>query len=418
LEQVNPAQWAALNLARGQVYTFVQEREQARMSLQTALSTLATLPDTPDNRRTEARTCRALGALLRSEASQEALYWVQRGLALLEDNKGEEAVSLNLLLADIHTKLGNIAQAGEALDAALPMIPSLGPLRIDALTQLSNLARLQGNHAQAVRDGLEAIRLAEQIQDNFALGILWGNLGIDQIYLGEWEASLASQQNALALARQLGNVVEQIRLASNLGSLYCDLGDDETAARYLFAALEQARHQKTLQEDLLYIQCMLTDFHLRRNEVTQAMAALEEATALANALQIRPLQPYIHNFWALAHLAQWQIDQAEAAVTAALALALEIDNPHTEGTCLRTKGQVLLARGEHAEALTAFARSAGLFANDPYGAARTRLEWARALLAGGANTQAMQLLAEAGAVFERLGAQREMAIVRSMSLAS
>ncbi|MCL4861743.1 MAG: CHAT domain-containing protein [Caldilineaceae bacterium] len=413
-QQVNLVQWAALNLARGQVYTLLQEREQAKTTLQASLSALDTLPDTTANRKTRARVCRLMGALLRSEAGQEAISWVQRGLTLLDDEQGEEAASLHLLLADIYTKLGDDVQARQSLDFAVAMMPpTLSSLRIDALIQLSNLARLQGDHAQAVSNGQEAIRLAEQSHDYLALGILWGNLAIDQIYLGEWHASQNSHQRALALAEQMGDVAEQIRLTSNLGSLYRDLGDDEAASRYLFAALEQARNHKTLQEDLLYIQCTLADYHLRRNEVTQAMAALQEATSLANELQIIPLQPYIQSFWALAYLGQGEVDQAQAAATQALALAHGVENPHTLGTCLRTQGQVLLARGAYAEALDAFAHSAELLADDPYEAARTKLEWGRTL-ASGANAQAAQLLAEAGAVFERLGARREAAMIREL----
>src|SRR5262245_47063994 len=115
---------------------------------------------------------------------------------------------------------------------------------------------------------------------------------------------------------------------SALGSLYRDLGDDEVAARYLFGAVRQARERKTLREIVLYIQCTVADFHLRRHEVEPATVALTEATTLASELQIKPLQPYILSFWVLAHLAQGQIDEAQVAATEALVLARELDNPH------------------------------------------------------------------------------------------
>lgn len=376
------------------------------------------MPDTFDNRRASARACRGLGALLLSESTQAALAWAQRGLDALAGAQVEETITLQLLLADIYTALGDDAQAEHALNTALSLIPAAArTLRISALSKLSNLARLEGNHSQAAAVGQEAIRLAEQSHDQLALGVLWGNLAIDQIYLGEWAASLASHHKALGLAKQLGNVAEQIRLTGNLGSLYRDLGDDETVHDYLLTALEQARAHKTLRENVLYIQCTLADFHLRRNEVGSAVVALEDATQLAADLAIKPLLPYIESFWALAYLAQGQIELAAAAVAKGLALARELDYAHPIAICLRTKGQVLLAQGECEAALDSFARSADLLTDDPFEGARTKLEWARALITSGDRVHARRLLTETSLIFERLDAQREMVIARGMLLA-
>ncbi|HTP11220.1 MAG TPA: regulator protein, partial [Anaerolineae bacterium] len=91
-----------------------------------------------------------------------------------------------------------------------------------------------------------------------------------------------------------------------------------------------------------------------------------------------------------------------------IALCRDLELKIDEGMCWRVLGQVFTASGQPDRAGDAFTRSLQLLHDDGYEVARTQTEWGRALLETD-REQAMSLLCEARATFERLGAQRDVA---------
>jgi hypothetical protein len=116
-------------------------------------------------------------------------------------------------------------------------------------------------------------------------------------------------------------------------------------------------------------------------------------------------------------LAEGHLQEARAQIERSLKLAREMELVPEEGMSLRVLGQVLLDSGQSEAAVEAFAQSLSLLeAKDPYEAARTRLEWGRALISerevpGSSIRQGATLLQEARETFERLGAKRDLAVV-------
>jgi tetratricopeptide (TPR) repeat protein len=123
--------------------------------------------------------------------------------------------------------------------------------------------------------------------------------------------------------------------------------------------------------------------------------------------------PEIYRVWAQVRLAQGRTDLARENAERSIALANELGLESEEGMSLRALGQALLAGQQHEAANTAFERSLSLLADrDPYEAARTKMQWGLAPLCGTRAERGRMLLQEAEANFERLGAWRDLPIIR------
>ena len=103
---------------------------------------------------------------------------------------------------------------------------------------------------------------------------------------------------------------------------------------------------------------------------------------------------------------------AEQAIAVAAGLGQAVD----EGKAWRVKGQALAAAGQMTDALAAFERSLALLAGqDPYETARTQAQWGLALLSSGCTDRGKTMIQEARAVFQQLGALRDVAAVDEAS---
>ena len=60
-----------------------------------------------------------------------------------------------------------------------------------------------------------------------------GNLGIAYRVLGNFKKAIEYQEQALAIAREIGDHRSEGRALGNLGNVYVDLGDLKNAAEYL-----------------------------------------------------------------------------------------------------------------------------------------------------------------------------------------
>ena len=76
---------------------------------------------------------------------------------------------------------------------------------------------LQGDHAGAVRDAAEALRLSRQAGDQRQVGQMLGNLGNFELAAGELDAARGHLAESLDIARALNNRYGIPFAASNLG---------------------------------------------------------------------------------------------------------------------------------------------------------------------------------------------------------
>lgn len=410
--QLDTELWIAVNIARGQVFSFLRDSQRARQSYQEALSQLTTLADSPAVRESKAHACRGMGELLEYEAPQEALDWLRRGLEELAGASAQVEAALLIKIGSVQIGMGNFADASDVLEKALELLPD-GSIwqRAAALTNLGNVYSHQGDIEHATTFTQQALEITQQMNDYFGMLVLQSNLAIEKEIAGDWEEAAIDHQQALALAEKLGGVAEQVAIESNLGLLYTNRGDIELAMTRLGHALELARAHN-LNEQLVHILSNLADLHLRQEEPETAKPLLVEAERVALELNSKYQLPEVYRGWARLQLANGQpgaaMKNAERSVNLARELGLQLE----EGISLRILGLAMLADNQIELAVAALEDSLSLLADqDPYEAARTKMEWGRYLNSDTSTDRGRTLLQQAQVTFRELGARRDLTAV-------
>jgi len=406
--QIQAELWVRVNLARGQVHTFLRNSELARASFQTALDTLGSLPAGPATQELAAQACRGMGSILEFEAPAAALDWLQCGLEKLGQANREEEAALYIQLYKIHGVMGNYDAAMEAVQKGLALLPDrASQLRMQGLKGVGNIYALRGEIETGSQYMRQALDVARQLHDDYQMAGILYNLGYDRFYLCDWPGAEGYFRQALNLTERLGDVTRQVHTRNMMGMLYINRGDDATANAFLTQALALAREGK-LRLLLPYVLNSLADLQLRRGQWDAAETTLAEAEQLALEMQIKWPQVDLNAYRACVSLAKRELDTALAKAQQSVALARELNLKDILGNSLRVLGQALQASGQFAAALEAFEQSLMLLANAPYEAARTKLHWGQALKSAGEVERGTQLVREARATFAQLGAQREL----------
>lgn len=407
--QVDGIQWAQVNVARGELYTLLGESALARQSFATALDSTSIMPASPARHQVRMASYSGMGQLLEHESPQQALNWLQRGLAEVAGGTDEEAAALHIRIGSVQIAGSEYAAALQSLQKGLQLLPTTpNSLRTSALIDIGNIYASQGDRQRGYDYYSQALTIAEQLHDNFTVLAIRSNLAIDKEIAGDWPGAIADYQQALLLAERLGDVVEQAKLANSLGLIYTKLGQDEAAAAHLARAIDLARVHNN-REDLLYALHSLADLYVRQGDLGAATTCLTEAEQLAQELAIETMQAEINCLWAQIYLhhgePQPALGYAQCAVEQAHDLGLQVE----EGKFRRVLGQAQAANQQPEPALVTMAESLALLANrDPYEAACTQMAWGQLLVMHGDVAQGQRLLQEARAVFGQLGAQRDL----------
>ena len=144
-------------------------------------------------------------------------------------------------------------QPGEALlliESGLGMARRLGELHLTGrlLSVRASATNVQGDHAGAARDAVEALRLSRQFGDRLQAGRLLGNLGYYELSAGDLDAARRHLAESLESARALGDRQSALQGLIN-GGLAEYLGGSPSAAETLFAeSLDLARRMGTKRQ--------------------------------------------------------------------------------------------------------------------------------------------------------------------------
>jgi tetratricopeptide (TPR) repeat protein len=408
-QQLDADTWIGVCLARGEVGALLGAREQAQASYQTALDRLAALPESPAVRERLARACRGMGELLEAKAPQEALAWLRRGIDELAGANSPEEGLLKHRVGSVLTVMGEYGAARDALQESLDRLPESQPMwRGRVLANLGVIYCSQGDIERGKAAFLEVLDIYQGANNYWGIATIRQNLGRVMELAGDWLGATGEYQQALELAEQLGNIKRQSELKLNLGNLQAKRGELAAAGSLLAQSLELA-HKYHLQAATVLAQSSMADLQIRQGRSDTAESALVEAERLALELNIKHQLPEIYRSWSQLKLARGAAEAAIADAERALSIARELADPIAEGMSLRALGQALQVADRSAAAADAFAQSLALLdGRDTYEAARTQVQWARALAPGAGRAQSAALLRSARATFEQLGAQHDL----------
>jgi class 3 adenylate cyclase/tetratricopeptide (TPR) repeat protein len=297
-----------------------------------------------------------------------------RGVAALT----ELARALNLQ-SQASTRLGDVRAALMLADRALTFSNDLGDagrrVRADSSKSLGMAYHSLGRFEQAEEFKGQALQTYRELDDRRSVGNLLNSLGETARLRGDYAAALGRYQEALTIAREIGNHVGEILYLSNLGGARVGLGEYEAAEADLRQSIE-------LATEVGYV------------------GLSENYRFLAEAL-----------------LGEGRLEEARDAALRALDLGSEIENQEHIAEAWRVLGLVasslqapVKVGGDTHDASACFNRSLEIFKRIQMEAerARTLRDWARHELSRGDSARGQQLWREALESFRRLGMTLEV----------
>jgi DNA-binding SARP family transcriptional activator len=155
------------------------------------------------------------------------------------------------ILATTETGLGEYASAEAHFTQALHFAPLDLAVRVRLLSALGGLQGRMGHHAAARRVLEEAVSLARALGNSAPLAMTSGNLGI--LLLGQRETTAAERalREALAAARQADAHWLTAHIQGHLGVLDQDRGDYESAAHNYLDARADGSHRRPTRESAM-----------------------------------------------------------------------------------------------------------------------------------------------------------------------
>lgn len=416
--QVGPQTWAQVLSGRGQAAYAYGDYDMARRHFQAAQTAAEALPTTADVRLLRAQVCRRMGGVLIDQAAGEALSWFRQGLDHLAGDSPAMQADLLIACGAALIHLGQFDAAETEIAAGLALLPAEAVAsRIDALLNLSVIYSSRGDLARSIACTTEALPLAEQRGDLFRLIKLYNSRAVDRIFCGEWANAVGDFQQALHLGEQVGSKSEQAKVDLNLGSLYCKMGDEQTALIYWAKSLELAR-KNDLHEMICAVQVSAAEVYIWQGELAQAEAALAEAQMLAERHGFKDLLPEIWRKRSQLRLQQGRRDEAVNDVRNSTALAEQMSLDVELGISLRVQAEIEMAQTPASMVARGYLeRSLALLeAAEQHEAGRARVTLGQALLAQGDGDAARRHWSEASDAFRGLGAKRDLAIVGALLL--
>ena len=282
----------------------------------------------------------------------------------------------------------------------LSHLPEPDAARVALLRQRLALRRILVQLADWETDADDLLQLTAAVQDNAArLEALEAQISL-RVLQSDFALAEATAEQALALARQLGDRLAEARIRQTLGWHLADaLGRSREGLVHLQAACDLAREAG--ETAVLYqALCNLAFAQRAEGQCAAARASAEEALALTPYRPGSPPQPAFADALrelgeANAYLGRWE--EAREQLRPLLDLYQTLNDPWAYGAVLFNYGLYSSNMGDHEEAIAALRRlvalseSVGLPADSDYGIWH-RAGLVRVLVAAGQLAAAGELL--------------------------
>jgi len=359
----------------GLVYYELEEYQQALLSYEQALASAQEI----DDRGGEGVTLNNIGGIYEQrEKYEKALDYYQQALVIVQevgDQKGE-AVALNNIGA-VYDKLGKYQQALDSYQQALAILQEIGKRSLKAVTlnnigvtyeHLGESEQAADYYEQAVaisselgeKPGVKPPRLAitlnleplilpkspnaekrEQVVQLYQEGILLSKRG-------QAQKALEKFQQALGIARELGDQHQEWKSLNQIGLVYNSLGEYKLALDFLEQALEirqqVSQHTGAIHFNIGRVYSSLGDY-------SKALAFYQQASALSRGNKLGQVRIFIATGSVHAHLEEYELALDSYQQALALLKTVDVEKKLLEGVTLNNIAQVYRNQGKYELAL-------------------------------------------------------------------
>jgi class 3 adenylate cyclase/tetratricopeptide (TPR) repeat protein len=346
-----------------------------------------TRQDIIERDRLNLEAARALAEDLRDEPRlAQVLYWLGRIAYVLW--QPSTAITYAQRSLDIAERLGD-----EALAAP--------PVNLMGRIYWQKSEYLQASQLLA-RSAAQMRRLGNKTEESTAAGFAAFALGL----MGEFDRALAYADHGLQLAEEIKNPFAEAPLFLNRAIVRGERGEWQLA----FIDFETARRIAEEVGDLFrvyVVKCFEGRVRTMAGQQHLGRTLIEESLALAEQIGSRFIRAWQKSFLADALLALGELDAVPALCEEAIQLADEMGDRFPTACASRTLAETLLRtnptqRFEAEERMEAALRVLQEIGTRPE-LARSYVSYARSLLGAGERDRAIELLAQATAMFQEMG---------------
>jgi class 3 adenylate cyclase/predicted ATPase len=409
--------WQAA-IALGEIEQHIGENEEAIACYEAAL---AEVQDTPHEERAEVylRIARAWNKLGDFERAEQSL---QTAIDLLEnvDNPAPD------VQAEVYSELGwltfrggDLPGAQTHLERAVGLVDQSQyyPILASTLNRLGAVYYSQGEWEKATSVVQRALELRQRMGDILGVARSSNNLGILRRDNGDWEGALQDCKRSLEIMQQIGDTEGTAIAHTNIGNVYIDLGAWDKAESNLMRSYEIAQ-QIANPYERAQANMNLGRIYLLQKKWEKAQQYLDRAIGLFNQVGTsgNPNVADAYGLQALLYLEQGQLDEASSwsqrnYEELQAGSGQQAGESPEWGRYQRLRGRINLVQGHFEEAIGRFHKAIAIFEINRSSAevGRTAYWLARAYADSGRPMQARTQLIDARALFQQLGAQRELA---------
>ena len=414
-------QQLAIEEGLGDMRTMLAEHDAALAHYERARSLLAAVPEASERL---TGLCRKTAMLHERKGEYDtAFQWLEQGLTALDGEATLETARIRLAGAGIYSRQGKHRQALEWCELALEVAG-----QAEGQTELAHGTYLLGTihwHLGHLPDLIacaqRSLDLYEEMGDLVGQAKTLHNLGIAYTESGDWMAAKRHFQRAIELEERLGNVHGVAKVTNSLGIILFYQGTLDAAARAYRKCLD-IWEAIGFPIGVALSWSNLGEVCIERGEWGQALDYLERSQRRFEEIESELFLPEVYRRLAVVHLGLGQFEEARQLGERSVALAAELDMGLEKGISLCVMGQVHLAGEEWEQAEGVLTASLNILKeqDNRYRMGETLYHLGRLYRAlaragdPGAAAKAESALGRARAIFEELGAERDLAKVKEV----
>jgi adenylate cyclase len=414
-------QQLAIEEGLGDMRAMVAEHDAALAHYERARSLLAAVPEASERL---AGLCRKTAMLHERKGEYDtAFQWLEQGLSALGSDVRLETARIRLAGAGIYSRQGKHNQAMEWCESALEIAGQAeGQTELAHGTYLLGTIHWHLGHIpELIACAQRSLALYEEMGDLLGQAQTLHNLGIAYTETGDWMAAKRHFQCAIELEEQLGDVHGVAKVTNSLGIILFYQGTLDAAARAYQKCLD-IWEAIGFPIGVALSWSNLGEVCIERGEWEQALDYLERSQRRFEEIESELFLPEVYRRLAVVHLGQGQLEEARQLGERSVALAAELGMGLEKGISLRVMGQVHLAFEEWEQAEEALTASLSILKEqgNRYRTGETLYHLGRlyrAMARAGdpeAAAKAESVLGRARAIFEELGAERDLAKVKEV----
>ena len=308
-------------------------------------------------------------------------------------------------LGSIMLITGAYRDAIEMLEAGLALTTAeQSHLRLHGLSELASVYLWTGKGERSQAILADALTLAGNLGDVLNEQELLLNQGILHSQFGDLPSARYCLEGALDSALAFGNAHTAVIALITLGVVYMRVGDFAQSEAYLLRAKEVAASHNHAVGEVMVLNNQ-GEWSLQQQDFEAALVYTRRAQAKATSLGLVQGQAYVLDTMAQAYLGMGRHEEALGALKEALAIAERLADEQIKAFVTTTQGAILVAMGDVQEGERLIRHSVALSEGiDLQGVAKGKMMLGKMLIIRGEIDEGLELVSAAQRAYAQMGA--------------